>query len=197
MTMATSERFERIALDRLCPSTTNPRNNFDQAALEELAASVREKGVLQPVLVRPQKRPVKGGDAKGKVLRDAGVVERTGIYELVAGERRVRAAKLAGLAEIPAIVRELTDLQVLGVQLSENDQRSGISPLERAAGYQRLVDEHGYTVEALAGKSGRSVSTVRGLLKLVLLPEKARQAVEAGELPVSTAELIARIPNEK
>ena len=118
-------------------------------------------------------------------------------FELVAGERRLRAAKLAGIDRIPATVRDLTDREVLEIQVIENEQRDDLSPLEKARGYQVLVKDHGYNVEDLAAKIGKSPATIYGVLKLLDLPEKARKAVEAGDLPMSTAQLIARVPGDK
>lgn len=175
-----ADGYRLIPLDRIRPSPTNPRKRFDEAKLQELADSIRSKGVLQPVLVRPAPK-----------------VTLTGIkFELVAGERRLRAAKLAGLTEIPATVRDLSDLDVLDVQLIENEQREDVSALEKADGYQRLIDA-GRTVEDVAAKVGKSVSTIRGLLKLRQLPEKARKAIEDDRLPATTAQLIAGVPSAK
>jgi len=116
-------------------------------------------------------------------------------YELVAGERRLRAAKLAGLVEIPAVIRGLSDVEVLEIQVIENEQREGVSPIEKAEGYARLV-ERGVTVEDLATRVGKSASTIRDLLRLPRLPEKAKTALQEGDIPASTAGLIARVPTE-
>lgn len=117
-------------------------------------------------------------------------------FELVAGERRWRAAKIAGLEHMPCIVRELSDVDVLEVQVVENEQRDDVSPLEKAEGYAALVEQHGVSVDDLAVRVGKSTSTIRELLKLRRLPEQARAALEAGTLPASTAGLIARVPSQ-
>lgn len=236
--------LQQIPLDKIEPSKTNPRRTFDKDALAELAESVKAKGVLQPILVRPiaepcsiykvraRKKPlsetlapdpvkdqppwevicteVKAGDDPvagamfEKVDAEALASEcnlaegkrRAKTFEIVAGERRWRAAKVAALGIIPAIVRDMSDREVLEVQVTENEVRSDLSPLEKAAGYQRLLDED-YTVEDLAAKIGKAETTIRALLKLLVLPKTARKAVEDGTLSMSTAELIARIPNDK
>lgn len=228
-----------LKLDAICASPSNPRKNFDQAKLEDLAGSIGSKGVLQPILVRPFRacrvlEPLAAGDpelrdpdqagkwrtalwAPGDVkpcvidywdTEDAALVEcaraisaqRNSVdavrFELVCGERRWRAARIAGLADIPAIVTELSDRDVLEIQCVENEQRDDVKPMERADAYARLVEEHGVSVEDLASRIGTSASTVRDLLKLRRLPEMARQAVDRGLIPPTTAALIARVPNE-
>lgn len=170
---ATENAVQLIPLNRIVPSPTNPRKTFNPDSLADLADSIREKGVLQPILVR-------------KVGQE---------LELVAGERRWLAAGIAGLREIPAIVRELDDRAALEIQVIENLQREDLSVLEEAEGYRRLVDEHAYTVEQLAEKLGKSKAYLYGRLKLTELPEKAKIALADGSLPASTAQLIARIPN--
>jgi ParB/RepB/Spo0J family partition protein len=174
---------QMIPVAQIERSKHNPRKRFDEAKLKELQVSIEANGVLQPILVRKTGFPGLNGHKHG--------------FELVAGERRWRAAKAAGLATIPAIVRELTDEQVLEIQVIENDQREDVTPMERASGYQRLVEKHGVKVEDLAKRIGKSASTIRGLLKLLLLPPSAKEAVEEGWLPVSTAELLGRVPGEK
>ncbi|MBY0527333.1 MAG: ParB/RepB/Spo0J family partition protein [Gemmataceae bacterium] len=172
-----------VPLDKIKPSGTNPRKRFEDETLAELASSIAEKGVLQPILCR--------------WVGDLGSKPKDVTFELVAGERRWRAAKLAGLTEIPVMTCELTDREALEVQVIENEQREDVTALEKADGYAALVDQHQVTVEDLAARVGKSVSTIRDLLKLRVLPEKARKAVAEGELSVSTAGLIARIPNDK
>lgn len=115
--------------------------------------------------------------------------------ELVAGERRYRAAKLAGLITVPALIRPMSDLEALEIQVIENEQREDLTPLQKADGYARLVEQHQVAIDDLAARVGKSPSSIRGLLKLRNLPELARQAVESGHLPQSTALLIARIPS--
>lgn len=178
-----------IPLAQIEPSGANPRKHFDQAKLEELAESIKSKGVLQPILLR---RVV----AKPKREIGSFTSYHVGRYELVAGERRFRAAQLAGFKTIPAIIRDLDDKAVLEIQIVENEQREDMSPLEKSEGYSRLL-ELGYSVEDLAKKIGKSPATIYGLLKLRQLPEKAKKAVEKGELPMTTAQLLARIPDKK
>jgi ParB/RepB/Spo0J family partition protein len=176
----TAETLQVIPLAQLIPSGFNPRKTFDEAMLRELADSIKAKGLLQPILVRPRPGPA---PKKGPV------------YEIAAGERRWRAAQLAGLTAIEAKVRELTDQDVLEIAVIENEQREDVTPLEKAEGYQALVDL-GVSVEQIAAKVGKAESTVRDLLRLRNLPEKARKALEAGTLLPSVAGLIAGRPSE-
>jgi ParB/RepB/Spo0J family partition protein len=143
--------------------------------MAELTQSVKEHGVLQPVLVRP----LKG--------------ER---FELVCGERRYRAAKAAGLPELPAAIRALSDVQVLEVQVIENLQRDDLHPLEEAEGYERLMKQHGYTAEQIAGKVHKSRRYVFGRTQLLALLPPARKAFYDGKLNASTALLVARVPHQ-
>lgn len=176
-----------IPLGLIRPSKTNPRKSFDKASLEELAQSIRDKGVLQPILVRP-------AVATGKSSDD--------LYELIAGERRVRAAKTAGLEEIPAVVRDFSDVEVLEVQVIENLQREDLHPLEEAEGYEQLLKMRRrvgegsalYTVDDLAVKVGKSRAYIYARLKLCALVPEARKAFYDGKLNPSTALLVARIP---
>jgi ParB/RepB/Spo0J family partition protein len=172
-------RAEYLPLSIIIPSSTNPRKHFDEAALAELTDSVRRHGVLQPVLVRPNKTK------DGKPLRD---------YELVAGERRYRAAKAAELENIPALVRDLTDVEVLEMQIVENLQREGLHELEEAEGYESLTRRHHYTVDQIAEKIGKSRRYVFARMQLLTLSLLAREAFYAGKLNASTALLVARIP---
>lgn len=155
---------------------TQPRRRFDQSAQDELTDSVRAHGVLQPLLLRPR-------EPRG--------------WQLVAGERRLRAAAAAGLHEVPAMVRTLTDVQMLEVQLVENLHRRDLHELEEAEGYERLMRECGHTVEEIAHKCARSTSYIYARLKLCALCTQAREAFYAGKLTASTALLVARIPSEK
>jgi ParB/RepB/Spo0J family partition protein len=179
---AEPDELVHLALASIAANPLNPRKHFDPAGLEELAKSIRAKGVLEPVIVRPH--PDAGASPHGR-------------YQLVAGERRVRAAALAGRRVVPAIVRRLSDRECLEVMVIENEQRENTSPLEKADGYQALLALPGMSIAALAERIGKSVSRIQELLKLRQLPEVARKAVEAGRLPVETATLIARIPGEK
>jgi len=137
-----------------------PRKHFDTEALEELAATIREHGVLTPVVVRR----VPGG------------------FQIIAGERRIRAARLAGLTHIPTIIKDATDSQALQMALVENLQREDLNPLEAAEAYQRLVDEFGLTQEEVAGRLGRNRSSVTNSLRLLRLPKRIQEDVAAGTL---------------
>jgi ParB family chromosome partitioning protein len=137
-----------------------PRKHFDTEALEGLAATIREHGVLTPVVVRR----VPGG------------------FQIIAGERRIRAARLAGLTHIPTIIKDATDSQALQMALVENLQRQDLNPLEAAEAYQRLVDEFGLTQEEVAGRLGRNRSSVTNSLRLLRLPKRIQEDVAAGTL---------------
>ena len=166
-----------IPLNRIQESKTNPRRTLDEAKLTELAANIRQHGVLQPVLVRPSSN---GED---------------GFYELVAGARRYRASKLAGRETIPASIRELTDTECLELQLIENLQRADVHELDEARGYAALMQlqPDTYTVETLAEKVGRSEKYIYARLRLLYLIEEAQQAFYIGKLTVAHAFEVARL----
>ncbi len=155
----------QIPLEKIRAGSLQPRRTFPPEALAELVASVREKGVLQPVLVRPT---VDG-------------------YELVAGERRFRAAESAGLAGIPALVRKLTDREALEVALVENVQREDLNPIELAEGYQRLQRDFSLSQEQVADRVGKDRATVANTVRLLRLPGPVRQAVADGRLSAGHA----------
>lgn len=171
--------LQMIPLTSLAPSSTGAqterRRNFDKVALAELADSIRKVGLLQPIVARPS----------GK---DGG-------FEIVAGERRWMAAKQAGLDAVPVTVRDLTDEQVLEIQLVENLQREGLHELAEAEGYEALMKSHGYTVDQLVDKLARSRAYVYSRLKLLALAKESRKAFYEGKLNASTALLLARIPD--
>ncbi len=148
-----------VAVERLRPSRVQPRRRFDEAETEGLAKSVREKGVLQPLLVRPDP-------------------ESPGSYEIIAGERRWRAAQRAQLHEVPVVVREVTDREALEIALVENVQRLDLTPREEAEGYRRLIGEFAHTQEALAGVVGKSRSHVANTLRLLNLPEAVKAMLD-------------------
>lgn len=168
-----------LPLDSIRISATNPRKTFDNEALVELAASIRDRGVLQPILVR-------------NLYEDGSFFVG---YELVAGERRFRASGLAGVETIPAIVRDLSDRESMEIQVIENLQRADLGAVEEARGFKALIDQHGYTADTLAERLGKSKSHVYGSLKLCDLPERACAALASGVLSRSTAQLIGRIPS--
>ena len=155
-----------LPVARIRPGRYQPRTRMDQEALAELAASIRSQGLMQPVLVRP-------------VERDA--------YELIAGERRWRAAQMAGLTEVPALVREVPDESALALSLIENIQREDLNPLEEAAGLQRLVDEFRMTHEQAADAVGRSRSATTNLLRLLKLARPVQDLVMEGALEMGHA----------
>ena len=152
-----------------------PRKSFDETRLAELARSVAEHGILQPLIVRP----VAGG------------------YELVAGERRLRAAKIAGLEKVPVTIRPFSQRELLEVALIENLQREDLNPLEEAEAYQRLVEEFDYTQEQLAERVGKSRSAVANTLRLLSLHPEVRQELAAGRLSEGHARAILALPFEK
>jgi ParB/RepB/Spo0J family partition protein len=167
-------RFVPIA--RLAESPTNPRKHFDQKKLAELAASVKENGVLEPLLVRE--------------LTDAAGLE------IVCGARRYRAAKLAGLTEVPAVVRAVSDQDVRVIQLAENGCREDLSPIEEAETYAALLEE-GFTLDGIAKRLGKEKRHIARRIPLAKLPKKVKDALSAGYLPVAHAELIGVIPDAK
>lgn len=169
------KNLKNLPVLNIAPSPTNPRQRFED--IEELAQSIAEHGVLQPILVR--RHP-----------------ELDGMYELIAGERRFRAAKVAGLSEIPAIIGVLSDADVLEVQLVENNQRRDVSPFEEAAALQSLIQGHGRTVEDLADKLGRPESYVRRRLLLCALQEGFEELHHQELLPLNSCEFIAQLPAE-
>ena len=149
-------------IEELSPGEGQPRHVFDEDRLEELAQSIRELGMLEPILVR--KRPQGGG------------------FSIVAGERRWRAAQRAGLHEVPVVVRELTDAQAFEAALVENIQRADLNPIETARAFQRLIDDHGHTQETLAQRVGKDRSTVSNALRLLKLPDQVLDLIENGVL---------------
>lgn len=157
-----------IPVDRIRPNPDQPRRTFTEAALAELTASIREKGVIQPLILRQHP----SDDAQ---------------YEIVAGERRWRAAQRAQLHEVPAIVRELDDTEVLELAIIENIQRADLNAIEEAAGYRQLMDRFGHTQEKLAEALGKSRSHIANLLRLLSLPEAVMDYVRAGELSAGHA----------
>ena len=160
------EQLQTISIDRLRPGKYQPRTRMDAESLAELALSIREQGIMQPILVRP----VEGGR-----------------FEIVAGERRWRAAQQAGLREIPALVKNVPDQSALAVALIENIQREDLNPLEEARGLQRLIDEFGLTHDTAAKAVGRSRSAVSNLLRLNSLAPPVQEYVLAGSLEMGHA----------
>jgi ParB family chromosome partitioning protein len=156
-----------VGIDQIRAGRLNPRKDFRADELAELTESIRQKGLVQPILVRPES----GG---------------TG-YEIVAGERRWRAAQKAGLHRVPVIVRELVDQEVLELAIIENVQRSDLNAIEEATGYNELIERYSYTQEALAEVIGKSRSHVANTLRLLKLPERVRSLVEEGNITAGHA----------
>lgn len=186
----TTETFAHVPLARIVASTTNPRRHFDAAKLAELAESIRTSGVHQPVLLRP---------LPGARVAETASMDPRPEYELVSGERRYRASQQAGADSIPAMVRALTDDQVLEIQLVENLQRDDLQPLEEAEGYDRLMHAHdpALTAEQIGQRIGKSRSYVYGRLKLLALCPEGQQALREGRIQAAVAEAIARIPDTR
>jgi ParB family chromosome partitioning protein len=157
-----------VPIERIRANPDQPRRAFDEKELQDLAASIREKGVIQPLILRPH--PVEPGQ-----------------YEIVAGERRWRAAQMAGVAELPAVVRDLDDTEVLELAIIENIQRADLNPLEEAQGYRQLMDRFGHTQERLAEALGKSRSHIANLLRLLTLPEPVLDLVRSGKLTAGHA----------
>ncbi|MBV7258564.1 ParB/RepB/Spo0J family partition protein [Erythrobacter crassostreae] len=158
--------LQSLSIASIKPLPGNPRKHFDQDALEELAASIAKRGVIQPIIVRPRS---------------------SGKYELVAGERRWRAAQKARLHEIPALVRDLDDREVMALALIENLQREDLNPVEEARAYQRLADQEGMTQAEIARMVEKSRSHVANTQRLLNLPEKVLDLVEGGKLSMGHA----------
>ncbi len=171
--VAAPKSTETIAVERIVAGKYQPRTEFDDEALQALSDSIKEKGLLQPLLVRRQ-------DEK---------------FEIIAGERRWRAAKMAGLKEVPVIVKDLTDAEVLEAALVENVMRENLSAIEEAEGYQRLIDEFSYTQDALAQIVGKSRSHIANLLRLLTLPEEVREMVKSGKLSAGHARCLVGLAN--
>jgi ParB family chromosome partitioning protein len=165
---------DAVPIDRIRANPNQPRRDFDEKELEDLAASIREKGVIQPLILRP--RP------------DGG-------YEIVAGERRWRAAQLAGLHELPAVVRDLSDSEMLELAIIENVQRADLNPLEEAQGYRQLMDRFGHTQERLAEALGKSRSHIANLLRLLTLPDAVLELVRGGKLTAGHARALVTATN--
>ena len=168
--------IRNVPIDRIEANPENPRLVFEESALEELAASIREHGVLQPVLVRPH------GPNQ---------------FQLVAGERRWRAARMAGLATIPAIVEELDDDLALEIAIIENLQREDLSPLEEASMYDRMIKDHGYSVRKLAQKLGKDKGYLENRLRLADAPEEIRDLVSVRKDTLSHAYELMKIEDPK
>ena len=166
---AAVEGQRMVALATLRPSRFNPRRSFSEVQLEELAVSIRERGLVQPLVVRPTQS--EAGEA----------------YEIVAGERRWRAAQLAQLHEVPVVIRVLSDQEAIEIAIIENVQREDLNAIEEGEGYRLLMDGHDYTQEDLAKVIGNSCSHLANTLRLLKLPDSVQQLVRSGELSAGHA----------
>lgn len=165
----------KVPIDKINPNPNQPRTHFNETLLNELADSIRENGVLQPLLVRK----------KGKG------------YEIIAGERRYQASKIAGLEELPVIVKEVDDQKMLELALIENLQRSDLNPIEEAKGYRQLIKASGMTQEALSKAVSKSRSSITNSLRLLDLPEPVQQYLFDGRLTAGHARAILAVPYEE
>ena len=168
-------RIETLPLREIEPDPGQPRKTFDDETLAELSASIAEHGLLQPIAVRPR---------------------ASGGYLIVAGERRWRASRMAGLTEVPVIVKDVTDEQAAALALIENLQREDLDPIEVAEGCRQLIDKYGLTQESAAKKLGKSRSAVTNSLRLLALPEDVRRMVSGGKLSFGHAKVLLGLPNE-
>lgn len=167
------DRLTSLPIDSIRPGKYQPRSFMDEGALDELAASIRSQGVIQPLVVRE----IGFGD-----------------YELIAGERRWRASRKAGLSEVPAVIKSVPDEAALAMALIENIQRQELDPIEEAQGLKRLIDEFGLTHEAAADAVGRSRSAVSNLLRLLALPEPVQTMLHQGRLEMGHARALLALP---
>ncbi|MFC7687421.1 ParB/RepB/Spo0J family partition protein [Ureibacillus sp. GCM10028918] len=171
----TEDQIEKIDVQKLVVNPFQPRKKFDNEAIEELAQSIIEHGIIQPIVVR----------RKGKK------------FEIVVGERRFRAAKFANLSEIPAIVRDLTEDQMMELAILENLQREDLTPIEEAEAYQSLIEKLNFTQEELAKRLGKSRPYITNHLRLLTLPEEVRDLVNSGELTMGHGRTLLGLKNKR
>jgi ParB family transcriptional regulator, chromosome partitioning protein len=164
-----TDQLREIDTDRIIPNSHQPRKNFDEDALNELANSIREHGIVQPIVVRP--------------LDD-------GFFELIAGERRWRASQRAGIARLPAVVREAGDDSALELALIENLQREDLNPMEEAQAYERLITDFGLTQEEVARRVGKNRATIANMLRLLRLPPEVQQWLRENRLTTGHAKAL-------
>ena len=165
-----------LKISEIEPNRTQPRKEFDEQALSELAESISQHGLLQPLLVRPL---------------------TLGGYQIVAGERRYRASRMAGLTEVPVIIKELTDTETMEIALIENLQREDLSPVEEALGYKALIDEHGFSQEEVAKSVGKSRPAVANALRLLKLPDNIMEYLKDGKISAGHARALLTLENEE
>ncbi len=169
-----TKRIWSISVDKLVPGQYQPRKNFDKEPLQELAQSIKENGILQPITVRRR---------------------QAGGFEIVAGERRWRAAQIAGMHEVPAIIKEFTDKEALQLALIENVQREDLDPVEEAESYQRLMQEFGYSQSEVAEKVGKERSTVANAVRLISLPNEIKEMISEKLISAGHAKAILSVDN--
>ena len=157
------------------PNRDQPRKNFSDEAITALADSIREHGILQPILVRPMS---------------------TGSYQIVAGERRWRAARMLGLDEVPVNIRELSDVEAMQIAIIENLQRENLNPVEEANGYNELIEKYGMTQDKVAKMVGRSRSAIANAVRILSLPDRVLKMLENGELSAGHAKALLAFENE-
>lgn len=167
---------EIIKISEISPNKDQPRKEFDLTALEQLADSIREHGVIQPLILRPMS---------------------SGGYQIVAGERRYRASRMAGLTELPAVIRYLSDKEAMELALIENLQREDLNPIEEAQGYQELMDHYGFTQETVSKSVGKSRPAVANALRLLRLPQPLMTHVQNGDLSAGHARALLSLNDEK
>lgn len=175
---SSSVDVRQINIDKIVANPNQPRKEFDPEGLKDLAESIKAKGVLQPVLVRP-------------------IAGRKDSFELVAGERRLRASKLAGLKEMPVLVKEMTDLESMAIALIENLQREDLNPIEEAKGFQELITKFGLSQEQLAGQVGKSRSALSNSMRLLSLSEPVQNAIGKGEISAGHGRALMSITDEE
>jgi len=173
---ATRTGEKMVPVEDIAPNPDQPRRRFEQGALDELAASIREKGILQPLIVRR----VQTGRAE---------------YQIVAGERRWRAAQIAQLHDVPVLVRDFSTEEAMEVAIIENIQRDDLNPVEEASGYQRLMEFHGRTQEEMATALGKSRSHIANMLRLLKLPETVKEMLAEGKLSTGHARALITLPD--
>lgn len=172
---ASAQPDSTVSIEKIYPNPNQPRTHFNETELEELSESIREHGVLQPLLVR------KKGDE----------------FEIIAGERRYQASKIAGLAELPVIIKDVDDQKMLELALIENLQRSDLNPIEEAKGYRQLIKASGMTQEALSKAVSKSRSAITNSLRLLDLPERVQELLFEGKLTAGHARAILAVPFEE
>lgn len=167
---------QTVRLSEIEPNKNQPRQNFDEASIASLAESIREHGLIQPILVRP--------------------IE-TGGYQIVAGERRWRACRMLGMAEVPVIIKELSDFETAQIALIENVQRENLNPIEEATAYKTLMENFHMTQETLSKAVGKSRSVIANAVRLLNLPEVVQDMLKSGDISVGQAKALASIVDEK